>query len=144
MKTRLATTEDIVELSVLWCIMCKEEHPDAAPNIEWWKIREHILLGSGVYYSFVVTKDKAIIGFLSYYINKEPLNAEISVVGQHFYILPAYRNTGASVLLWRAARKWAQKLKALSIEITCVVSKTEFWEKHGFSISSVSLKKKGV
>jgi GNAT superfamily N-acetyltransferase len=143
LNIRLATANDIEELSKLWLKMVGELDPTLTPNVDWWKQYAYTLMKSGRYFVYMAEDDNGAIGFVDYFIFPEPSTSKVHSVGQHFYVLPEHRGNAVSGRLYKSMVKDSKRLGADSLELCCFENQRSFWEKKGFTHKRNMMRKEG-
>ena len=132
MVIRAGLQSDILKVSRLWVELVKELGPELTPNVEWWREHAEIYMRSGVYFVFVAEEGGRPVGFIDYFLFKEPATSKVHAVGQHFYVLPEYRKSKVSGQLWRKAMTHGKKNGAQIYELYCFEKELPFWKRHSF------------
>ena len=129
---RLATKEDIPELSKLWVEMIKELEPDWEPNADVWIKNCENLLDSGSYGIGIAIEDDKMVGFIDGMTYYDPASDKIIGFGKNFYVARDYRGTDIAEELMITSIVEAQKRGVETLEMQCYPDKLEYWVKHGF------------
>jgi len=124
--------KDIEDIAPLWLLMVNEVDPEATPNIDWWLDLTSRLKRSGNYVVITAEKDNKIVGFCDGLIFNDPLSGKKTGMGQHFYILPEYRETATAEKLYRDCDAKLIEIGAKAIELQCYKEKERFWTKAGY------------
>ncbi len=116
--------------------------PEATPNVDWWRIHATSYIKLGNYFIFVGELGGKFIGFADFFLFPEPATGKIHCVGQHFYVLPEYRNTNLAGKLYKKFFMVAKQCKAVNLEIFCFEKEKPFWEKHNFELKRIMMRRK--
>jgi len=144
MKIRQATIKDVGQVSRLWLHMVAEIGDNLCPNVDWWRTHIYSFLNAGEdkYNCLVAEKDGGeIVGFLDFFIFKEPATSKTHGVGQHFFVKMEERKKGVSWKLYRSAISKAKKLGAEVFELMCFQKELPAWSKKGFESVRVMVRK---
>lgn len=129
---RLADKNDLHEISELWAMMVNELKPDWNPNKKAWIELVSSLIDIGNHEIVICIKDSRIVGFIEGLTFYDSAFGGYRSVGQYFFILPEYRDTDVSELLYAEILVQSLKNKAESIELYCLPEKEQYWNNRGF------------
>lgn len=124
--------EDIKDITPLWLSMVNEVDPEATPNIDWWLELTKNLKESGNYIVIAAKENGKIIGFCDGLLFNDPLSGKRTGMGQHFYVLPEYRETTIAENLYRDCDSKLIEMGAETIELQCYKEKERFWKRAGY------------
>ena len=139
---RLATTEDVKEISALWEKMVLSMRPEWEPRRDIWEAMCVAMLDSGYYSILVAEKDNKIVGFVDGLVTPEPASGKIHGVGQHFFIVPEYRGMLGGEL-YREIVSLALKKGAEVLEFFCFPEELTFWQRHGYQAGRIMVRNNG-
>ena len=123
---------DIKDIAPLWLLMVNEVDPEATPNIDWWFGLTKTLKESDNYVVITAEKDGKIIGFCDGLLFNDPLSGKKTGMGQHFYVLPEYRETAIAEKLYKDCDSKLIEMGAEAIELQCYKEKERFWGRAGY------------
>lgn len=140
---RFATPEDVKILSGLWEQMVHELAPDYTPRRDWWESLAEELLKTSAYKALMAidTVTGIVVGFLDGFLFPEPSTGKLHAVGQHFFVLPEYRNTTVARRLYAEAYRVAKVAGASVMELFCFPKERRFWNRHGFESARVLMRR---
>ena len=129
---RLATKDDLHEISRLWVMMVNELKKEWTPDPEGWVNISKELLGTGTHEIAISIEDNKIVGFLQGIVFYDPSISKKRSVGQYFFVLPEYRNTSVAESLYEEILVQSLKNGSDSLELFCLPDMEEYWNKRGF------------
>lgn len=88
------------------------------PNPDWAAYAR--MEAAGALHAFGAAVDGCLVGFLSIIVTPMPRYSRVMALSESFFVLKAWRHTGAGLKLLSAAENKARHLKALSLSITTV------------------------
>lgn len=133
LKIRMATPDDLTQLSTLWYMMIKEVNQDATPNKEWW--RAHVLsyMSVDVFRCIVAEVEDVIIGFIDGFLYADPESGKLTGICNHFFVMPEFRKNSTGYRLYKTIIKIAKEKKAEAIEAICYRKSLNFWQSKGMN-----------
>lgn len=137
---RMATKEDVGNISLLWEKMVLSMRPGWQPSREVWEGMCIAMMDSGFYSVLVVEKDKNIVGFADGMMFPEPSTGKMHGVGQHFFILPEYRGMLGGEL-YREIISLALEKGAEVLEFFCFPEELPFWNRHGYQPARIMVRR---
>lgn len=139
---RIATKEDLPEISKLWEDMVLEARPEFKPDLNKWVVLGNALFDTGLYHVVVFEEDNKIVGFIDGMMFDEPSTGEKHGVAQHFYVIPEYRKTLVSVELYEEIMYLAVKNGSEALELFCFPEMEEYWKGKGFNKERILMRRK--
>jgi GNAT superfamily N-acetyltransferase len=121
--------------------MVAELGPDLTPNVQMWRNHATNFMRGKNYFLFVGEEGGKLCGFMDFFIFPEPATGTRHCVGQHFYVLPEYRNTSLPGNLYREFFGGAKYFKCKNLEICCFENELSFWKKHKFNVKRLMLRR---
>lgn len=115
--------------------MVKEMRPEYEPNAGLWREYCVNFMRRGKYFVFVAEDRGRVIGFIDYFLFKEPSTDKIHCVGQHFYMIPEFRKGKTAWWLYKVATDTAKMLGAQVIELHCFEEELPKWKRKGYKIA---------
>jgi len=127
-----AKPDDVPEIAALWVRMVKELAPDYTPRRDWWEDMAVALLKTDIYHLCTAQVDGHLVGFIDGFLYPEPSTGQLHAVGQHFYVLPDYRQTSIAARLYREAIRFAHARQASVLEFFCFDEQKSSWLNKGY------------
>ena len=142
MKIREATIDDIGDMALLWRMMIKEIKPESKPNMQWWLAFQKEMMEANIYGSYVATIEGVMVGFICGIIYPDSITGDLVGFGQEFYVMPEFRDSRASKLLYRSLIRMAKEKGANTLEMSCFEGQLELWQSKGFDIHKYHVRRK--
>lgn len=129
-KYERPTEGDADELAELWLELGREKGTVTNPNVEWWKERFNLLLGSDNYLVYKATDKGKAVGFVDGFVMKEPATGKIHGIGQYLYVKPEYRDTRVAGNIYKRLFKQAKEMGATVFDIFQHCEDDRWTDKH--------------
>lgn len=135
-------SEDVLEkISNLWLAMINELNiENSKPDVNGFKNYINKMIPQDYYFMYIIENDKEIIGFMDAQIIYDFVYSDFIGYGNHFYIIPSYRNI-ASPKLYRHILHCVKLYNLKKMALCTWESKLTFWNKHGFNTERYILTK---
>jgi len=121
---------DLRILSLLWVEMIREIYPQASPNVSVWREQMEKYMAFKEYRCFHALSGETFVGFVDGLMYHDPATDKKIAMGNHFYVLRAYRGA-AGLLLYRRLVALGKEHGAEAIELISYANKKCFWESKG-------------
>lgn len=144
MVIKLADENDIEEISKLWLDMVKELYPDNSPDKQTWQDYCNRLMDTGLYQIMIAVENNAIVGFLDGLRFLEPSTGKEHAVAQLMYIKPEHRSTKVSFRLHRQMYKLFKSYGIKIFDFFCHKDNVYYWQKKGYSLTRVMMRREYV
>jgi len=141
MIVRKGTAEDLAGVGSLWLSLIDEVFPGRNPDIHYWvNFTSDLLANCPEYSLFVAEEGGKIIGFTDFIIQYDPTFSKKILNSFQTYVLPPFRNTGATKALWSEVVSGAKANDCPTIFFSTAPKLYEYWTHlAGAELSEVSM-----
>lgn len=121
--------------------MVKEIKPEANINKDWWIQYQKEIMKTNIYYAFVAVCEDVIVGFITGIVYPDPIDGCLVGLGQEFYIVPEFRKSGISEILYKELLASGKAHGAKFEEMISFEGQLKAWQGKGYNVHKYHLRR---